>query len=281
MEPFTVPIHSVGLPETYHAIDRLGITMWSNAHGIAEAGLQAGVNVTWVGTGTPVPFPDPPPRRTFDVAVIEENKWTSQAIELAERMGPASVLRIGRVESVYSLCRELSQARILLWPSRIEGMSRIAREARGVGTVPVALDTNPFATPEDHGGGVVLVPDLDSIVTEASALLADPRRLERLEREAVASVRTQANWDVFVQRVSTALDRLVVRPTAHGRQVLGDGLYEDIRDIHVEAATQLGLLENACKESADRNQELEAERDAAIADRDIATAERDVAAQGG
>jgi hypothetical protein len=91
-------------------------------------------------------------------------------------------------------------------------MSRISREARAVGTVPVALDTNPFATREDHGGGVVLVADLDAMVKEIRALLADSPRLQRLATEAAVSARTQAAWGAFCSRVAAAFTHVSERP---------------------------------------------------------------------
>jgi hypothetical protein len=74
----------------------------------------------------------------MDVAIVEENRWVSLAEEVVGRLDGVSVLRIPGIDSTHSLSEVLRPARILGWPSRVEGMSRIAREARAVGTVPVA-----------------------------------------------------------------------------------------------------------------------------------------------
>jgi hypothetical protein len=218
-----VPLDEIGTPASFRAIDALGYSMWTNAHGIADAAAAAGVTSTWIGTGTPVPFPEPN-RRTYDVAVIEENRWHRAATSVAAALGGVSVLRIGPVASTYSLCRHLAEARVLIWPSRVEGMSRVAREARAVGTVPVALDTNPFVTMDDHGEGVVLVHDLDEMALEVRRLLADPGRLEALSHAGRESVRSQADWQKFRDRVARTLERLVVIQSADEARAAVGGL---------------------------------------------------------
>ncbi len=127
-DPVTVRPEAVGRPETYRAIDAMGFTMWSNARGIAETGERAGVKVSWLGTGTPVPFPAPQPK-VYDLAVVEHNRWRGGAEAIAGRICGASVLRVGPVPWSYSLSAALSSARLLVWPSRLEGMSRISRES--------------------------------------------------------------------------------------------------------------------------------------------------------
>jgi hypothetical protein len=202
-DPRSVDVATIGRPESFRAIAELGFTMWTNAHGTAEAAERAGCDATWLGTGTPIAFPQVPDK-TFDIAIVANYRWAVDARAVAARVAGASVLEVPVVESAYSLAAHLAPARVLAWPSRIEGMSRIAREARSVGTVPVALDTNPFATADDHGGGVVLVPDLDAMADEVGALLRDGPRLLRLRSEAMASARDQADWDAYRKRVGAA-----------------------------------------------------------------------------
>jgi hypothetical protein len=217
----TVPVGQVGQPESFQAMFALGFSVWTNAHGIAEAAQMAGIPVTWLGTGTPVPFPSTR-ARTFDLAVVESNRWRSSSDQLAADLGEFSVLRIPARASTYTLCEDLAHARILLWPSRVEGMSRISREARAVGTVPVALDTNPFATKDDHGEGVVLVPDLASLRNEARRLLHRPEELVDLSARAVTSAKEQVNWGRFVARVDAAVGAVPVRPDGEARAEFGD-----------------------------------------------------------
>lgn len=212
-DPLSVPLDSLGRPVSFQAISSFGFNLWTNSHGIAGAGERAGVNVEWIGTGTPVPFPEPV-AKTCDVALLEHNRWRGWAEQVVEQLDGVSVRRIPPTPSVYSLSEQLAPARILVWPSRVEGMSRIQREARIVGTVPVALNTNPFATSDDHGEGVVLVDDLDSLTREARTLLADRERLERLAGQAVQSAARQTDWNAFVGRVQTAIHKVVSGPPA-------------------------------------------------------------------
>jgi hypothetical protein len=179
-----------------------------------------------------------------DVAIVAANRWSDGAEQVATRLTGATVLRIPAVPSVYSLSAALSPARILLWPSRLEGMSRIAREARAVGTVPVMLGTNPFVTAEDYGRGIVVVPDLDSLAEEAEGLLADPDRLEGLMVEGRESVRQQVDWDAFLVRVERAISRVPERPRRSSRAALGELLRNrhradtDALAAHAERVTQ-------------------------------------------
>ena len=231
-DPRTVPVDAVGTPASFRAIAALGYAMWTNSLGTTAAGKAAGTDVRWIGTGNPVPYP-PVPDKTHDIAVIEANRWGEWAIELAERVPGASVLRVPFQPDVYSLCESLAPARLLMWPSRLEGRSRVPREARAVGTVPVALDTNPFALRDDHGGGVVLLPDLDSLPLEAARLLAHPEEIEALAADGMRSVREQTAWEPFVERVREGLAELVASPLpadAEARNELGCQL----RDLHLE-----------------------------------------------
>ncbi len=190
------------------------------------------MQVEWLGTGTPVPFPDPGPK-TVDVAIVEENRWVSLAEEVVGRLDGVSVLRIARIDSTYSLSEVLRPARILVWPSRVEGMSRIAREARGVGTVPVVLDTNPFVTSADHGGGLVLVDDLSGMAHEISTLLGDRGGLERLSDEGIESARLQVSWKHYLDRVSRSLQAVATcaGPAAAALDIVGRETWLDVKGL--------------------------------------------------
>lgn len=244
-DPLTVPIRSLGRPDTYRRMEQFGLRMWTNAHGIADMGEAAGVSVEWIGTGTPVSFP-PAPEKAFDIAVVENNRWLPLVDEILSRLPPYRVTRIPAVPSTYSLSEHLSEARVLVWPSRVEGMSRIAREARAVGTVPVSLDLSPFVTAEDHGDGVVLVESFDAMAMEVEALLNDPDRLAALRDRAIAGVREQTDWPSFVARVEKAVALVESSPEPENgfvRQAIGDRFH----DRHVidkraqnEVQTRLG-----------------------------------------
>ena len=247
-DPRTVAIETLGSAQSFQSIHELGMAMWTNARGIAEAAERAGVPVEWLGTGTPVPFPKPC-LKSMDVVIVEENRWAPQAQEVIDRLSGVSVLRVPRLDSVYSLCDAMNPGRILVWPSRVEGMSRIAREARAVGVVPVALDTNPFTTSADHGDGVVLTSDPEEMEHEVRSLLADPDRLEKLSAEAVESARAQANWGRFVERVNEALHAV-----AASERAAAAALDEMGRDCWAEARRRIDCQERL----EDRIRELEA-----------------------
>jgi hypothetical protein len=228
--PSTVPLEQVGRGESFRAISALGLSVWTNAHGIAEVAQVAGIPVTWLGTGTPVPFPSAA-AKIFDLAVVEANRWRVWSDQIVAGLPEFSVLHIPERASTYSLCVDLAGARVLVWPSRVEGMSRISREARAVGTVPVALDTNPFATKEDHGDGVVLVPDLTTLEHEARRLLQSPAELADLSAQGMRGAREQADWGSFVARVAAAIVAVKDRPDGEARSELGDLL--EARELHL------------------------------------------------
>ncbi len=248
-----VDVATVGTPATYQAMARLGFSLWSPAWGIAEAGRRAGVRVSRIGTGTPVPFPDPP-AKTFDIAVVEANRWFPVADNLAQQLPGATVLRVPS-KSVYSLSAELGPARILPWPSRVEGMSRIAREARAVGTVPVALSSNPFASPRDHGRGTVLVPNVHGVLRETRRLLGAPDELAQRAKLAARGAREQVDWQRYLGRVSAALRQLPASPTADPRAEFGDEVVEEHRRLF--EALQREELEHRGTLDRLRKQELE------------------------
>ncbi len=227
----TVDASTVGTSASFRAMDELGLTLWSAAYGIAEAGRRAGVRVTRIGTGTPVPFPDPP-AKSVDIALVEANRWFPLAQEVATRLPRASVLSVP-FRPGYSLSAALGPARILPWPSRVEGMSRVEREARAVGTVPIALDTNPFVTARDHGAGAVLVSDLDRLAEEAGRLLDTPVELRDLARRAAAGARADANWKGFLRRVAAALGDVPPVRAGDARSEFGDRVVATFQDERV------------------------------------------------
>jgi hypothetical protein len=248
-----VDVATVGTPATYRAMANLGFSLWSPAWGIAEAGRRAGVRVSRIGTGTPVPFPDPP-AKTADIAVIEANRWFPVAEGLAQQLPGATVLRVSS-QSVYSLSTALGPAKILPWPSRVEGMSRIAREARAVGTVPVALSSNPFASPRDFGQGAVLAPDVHGVLRETRRLLGAPDELAQRAKLAARSAREQVDWKRYLGRVAAALRQLPASPTADARAEFGDEVVEEHRRLF-DALRQEGLEHRGTLDALQK-QELE------------------------
>jgi hypothetical protein len=276
VDPHRVDVHAVGLPASFRAIAAFGMSMWTNAHGIAEAGSRAGVPVSWLGTGTPVPFPAAS-TKTADVAIVEANRWAFEAEQVLSHLPSVNVHRVPAIESVYSLGEALAPAKILLWPSRIEGMSRISREARAVGTVPVALDTNPFATLADHGRGTVLVDGLTDIADVTRALLADPDRLEELSREAAEGARLQVDWDSFLVRVKEALEALPDGRDSFKEQITAHlrGTWAQHEDARAHSAREAEALRLQLATQAEHIAAVEADRSRVLESSNHRTAERD------
>jgi chromosome segregation ATPase len=118
-------------------------------------------------------------------------------------------------------------------------MSRISREARSVGTVPVALATNPFAEIDDWGDGIVLVPDVESLANEVRSLLGDPALINSLAVAARRGARAQADWDAYRSRLAGALEQVAaVRPEDEARAEIGAllrGSFASLRDEFASA----------------------------------------------
>jgi hypothetical protein len=223
-DPLTVTPQSVGLPESYRAAADLGFSVWTNSHGDAADAARGGVAASYVGSGfaldTDLDLPGP----THDVAVVKANRWYPLAAEVVDRLPGVSVYEVPDVRSVYGLQRELAHARVLAFPTRVEGASRICREARMAGTVPVVLDSNVHVTSDDWGEGVVLAHDLTQLASEIRALLADRARLEDLSRRARSDARRQGDWSTFVRQVDAALRAVPddAGPGLSARAELGD-----------------------------------------------------------
>jgi hypothetical protein len=202
-DPLTVAIDELARPEHFLAMRALGFTLWTHSPGIVRAARAAGVSITFIGEGQPVPFPEIPPK-TSDVVFMQDNRWAPMAEWVGGRLAvvadpiPASNHR--------EVLRRVATARILILPSRVEGTSRIQWEARAVGTVPVALSTNPFADGLEAGGGAVVVDSVEEMPTAIEELLSKPGLLQELSDRAVRTARAQVDWTAYRSRVQDALD---------------------------------------------------------------------------
>jgi hypothetical protein len=197
-DPLTVPVEDLARPEHFRAMASAGFHLWTHIPGLARAAIDAGVACTDVGVGTPVPFPTPVDR-PFDVVWVQANRWAPLARQVVERLDVRQ-LAIPEVPHARIL-RLLASARVLVWPSRVEGQARIQAEARAVGTVPVALDSNPFAPGMAEEDGVVPVGSVDQMPAAITGLLSDRARLEELSRRARRWARTRFDWSAYVARV--------------------------------------------------------------------------------
>ena len=201
-DPTTVPVDAVGHPEQFRPLAALGCELWTHSPGIARDCIRAGIECRELGSGTPVPFPDLV-AKTHDIAVVAANRWAKLARAVAAKVD-ASCLTIPQQDNGL-LPLALGRARILVWPSRIEGDSRIQREARAMGTVPVALSTNRYATDLDAEHGAVLVDSLDAMPRAIERLLESPAELDALSTVAVRTARAHVDWRRYKERVRDAL----------------------------------------------------------------------------
>lgn len=226
-DPLTVPFESVARPESFLAMAAVGFELWADTPAVAEAARRGGVECLDIGHGSPLPVPHPA-EKTYDVALVESNRWAALAREVASRL-EGSHLRISELRHA-DLRRELARAKVLVWTSRIEGRARIPAEARAVGTVPVALRSNPFAESLEEAKGAVVVDSLDEMPDVISGLLASPGRLERLARLGVRTAREEDAWDLFVKRVEEALSRPPPSDMARdARGAFGKGVGTELR----------------------------------------------------
>jgi hypothetical protein len=207
-EPWDRPDHltvdpaTLARPEHFRRMAEAGFVLWTKSPAIAEAAARAGVGCSWIGGGSPVPFPEPPAKR-FDVVTVTDNRWAdlSRAAVAGLERSHLPIPRVGHDE----MLRLLGLGRVLVWPSRVEGHARIQVEARAMGTVPVALSSNPFADGLDEKSGAVLVDTVDEIAPRIEELLQDGDRLAELSARARESARSQMDWDTFLARIDEVL----------------------------------------------------------------------------
>jgi hypothetical protein len=211
-DPHDAPIESVGRPEHFRAIAATGFELWTNSERIGAAAEAGGTPCVVLGTGRPGE-PPTPKEKTHDLAVVRSNRWGDAAEAIAIATG-RSTIEIDDVTNE-EMIESLGSARILVWPARLEGRARIAREARLVGTVPVSLSSNPYAEGLDESMGASVVDTPEEMPAAIEKLLADPGRLTALSGRAIRSARAQTDWSAFVRRVDAALS--TPRPAEDGR----------------------------------------------------------------
>jgi hypothetical protein len=238
-DPLTVDPARLARPEHFHGMRALGFGLITHSHGIVAAAAGAGVGCRYVGEGA----------RETDVVGLVENRWAPLVERVLARLdGGPSVDRVPAVSNAEVL-RRFARARLLLWPSRVEGHATIPIEARAMGCVPVALDSNPYIAGAGEEHGMVVVPSLEAMARAVPELLADPARLERLSAAGRDWARRHDDWDAFRGRVVDWLAEVGDQPPGHGA-LAGVG-------TAVRAATT-GLLE--------------AREEIAVAERDLTAA---------
>lgn len=266
--PTKIDVESVARPEHFRAMSALGFELWAASPVLHERIQAAGVDGSFIGTGRPVPFPEPLPKR-YDVVTIGNNRWAELAREAASTLGPGVSHREIPAGTNEEMLRAFGEARIVLHPLRIEGNSRIGREARAMGAVPVVLDSNPFNVGLDEAGGAVAVSSLEEMAGAAMALLRNPERLEQLRQRGMASARSQVDWARYVSRVDEVLSRTPGEvPGRAAMGVFGDALSEREEAVQEEVRTLQAQIETLRR----AYQALEADRDAVAAHRDAMAA---------
>jgi glycosyltransferase involved in cell wall biosynthesis len=223
-DPLTVPISDLARPEHFRSMRALGFTLWTHSRGIVNAAEAAGVPCHFIGEGQPALFQDVPPKTT-DVVFIAENRWAPLARKVVRQLRAQAEPIPGQTHG--DLLRGVAAARILLLPSRVEGTSRLQWEARALGTVPVALATNPFAEGLDEEGGAVVVGSVEEMAGAIDELLDRPDRLRDLSERATRTAREQVDWETYRARVTAALDQGLEEDPAHpARGEMGRVIHE-------------------------------------------------------
>jgi hypothetical protein len=209
-DPLTVDVASLARPAHFDGMRALGYELVTHSPGLAAA---AGDDCTWLGTGLPW-VPPGPAAKEVDAVGLLANRWAPLVREVAGALDGASVDLIEEASNDEVVAR-MARARVLLWPSRVEGHATIPHEARAAGCVPVALSTNPFAVGLDADHGAVVVDAVEEIAPAASALLADPDRLRAMATLARRTALEEVAWAPFAERVAAWL--AAPRPDDPGR----------------------------------------------------------------
>jgi len=217
VDMLTVSLDRVGRPEHFKAMTECGFTLWTHNEGTTNIARNAGASCTTIGIGWPGKLPEPP-QKTVDVITLKNNRWAPLSNKVLEELD-VQHYQIPKVPHA-DIMEELGKGRIILWPSRIEGSARIQCEARAMGTVPVALDSNPHAVGLDYESGAVTVPTLEAMADAVRRLLKNPEELEELSARAMRAARAQTDWNTYVQKVGQALADL--KPQSAGGAARGE-----------------------------------------------------------
>jgi hypothetical protein len=222
-DPTTIALERVARPEHFRAMAALDIDVWTHMARAHELACAEGVRCSFIGSGDPVPPAIPAAKQGGPVVYLEANRWRPLAEDVARRMRtPAQMIPRGDHTTVMDA---LARARVLLWPSRVEGHGRLLWEARARGTVVVGLASNVYATGLDEASGALGVEDLEHMPEAVESLLEDPRRLEALSQAGWRSARDQVDWTRYVERVDAAITAVEERPqdaAASARSTFGE-----------------------------------------------------------
>jgi hypothetical protein len=257
VDPLTVPLDQLARPEYFRGMDALHFRLLTHSAGIADAAAASGVECAFVGTGRPNWTAPPLREKSIDVAAIGENRWAPFADRVLDELHGYTIDRIEAVSNDEMVSR-LARARVLVWPSRIEGHATIPWEARGVGCVPVALSSNRFAVGLDEAHGAVLVDTVEEIAPAIRSLLGEADRWESMSSLGRETAPRQVDWGAYLERVDEFLRTPVgedpSRPPLAG---IGDsfGEWRDRRTAEAQAQREEIEVARLDLTSATTNQE--------------------------
>lgn len=262
-EVLTLDTETVGRPESLAAARSFGLELWTNASAIAARGVAGGIDVKYVGRGSPTPYPEPG-EKSVDVLALEENRWSPLAAEALAAMPAGFSTRIQPRGSHAEMLAALSAARVFLHPARIEGRSRLAEEARAMRAVPVLLASNSNGEGYGPEHGSVVVDSVHDMPAAAAALLNDPERLAALAESGYRTARQAGDWEAYKQRLRDAV--------AHPDPVVIAGTYVRSR-VGERAAEEHSRLLRDRDEIMHDHDRLVRERDGLAHERDQLAAE--------
>jgi hypothetical protein len=238
-DPLTVRIGELARPEHFRGMRALGFELLTHSEGIASAAQSAGEECRFTGVGEPWEPPSSREPREVDVLALMHNRWAPLAQKVLERLNGLNVDAVPTVPNDEML-RRMGRAKVLVWPSRIEGHATIPIEARAMGCVPVALDTNPFGAALDEEHGVLTVGSVDAIPLAVRTLLDDDVKLNELSERGQSAARELTDWSPFVDRVRAFLECAPPADSARqARAVAGASLRESLRRERAARQAQL------------------------------------------
>jgi glycosyltransferase involved in cell wall biosynthesis len=262
----------VGRPESHLAARSLGLELWTNAFPIAERAAADGIDIKYVGSGRPTPYPEPG-EKSVDVLALAENRWAPLAIEALGEIPARFSTRIQPRGTHDELLAALSTTRVFLHPARIEGRSRLCEEARAMRAVPVLLASNVFGEGYGPEYGSVVVESLQEMPAAAVALLEDPERLAALAERGYRTARRGGDWSAYEQR----LREVIAVPDhelllgAYVRSRVGERAAEE----HARALTDRAEILRHRDQLAGERETLARELEALADERDALARERD------
>src|SRR5829696_325290 len=263
-DPLTVEVSAVGRAEHFAAIRAMGFELFANSRGIASAAAGGGVSCRYLGCAGPMTLPEPPATKDLDAVGVMENRWAPLTRHVLADLADLKLDSIPEVTQDEILHR-FGRAQILVWPSHVEGHASIPIEARALGCVPVALNSNPFAAILDEEHGAVTVGTTEEIAPAVRALLADPERLQDLAARGREAALSHDDWDAYVGRVGDALAADAPPDPARGaRAAAGAGIRTEIarlRDSHQARLEELSKATEDLTEATVNQQQLLAELD--------------------